>query len=471
VVDFMTHATTKCRKILFIGLDAVPHNLIFNDMLENLPNIKKIIQSGIHGILKSCHPPITVPAWTVMMTSKDPGTLGIYGFKHRNGYSYRNPWIVDSTSVKHDRIWDILNRYNKRSIVIGVPPAYPPYEINGKLVSCFLTPSNSSRYTFPDAVKDEIQNITNGYRFDVVFRTEDRDSILDEIYDMTEKRFKLIKNWIVREDWDFFMFMEIGTDRLHHAFWKFYDKSHPKYEPNNQYEKVIPDYYRYIDSKIGELVDVIDSDTVVIMGSDHGTMSMNGAFCINEWLIQEGYLVLKEYPSKITEVDKANIDWDKTAAWGWGGYYARIFLNVQGRESNGTIEADKYHSVRDELVGRIKAIRNPQGRTMSTQVFKPEELYKKSEGDIPDLMVYFDNLRWRSAGTIGHRTLYLSENDTGPDDSVHSLEGFFIIKDPRQTSKSESVNASIYDISPTILSLFDLAIPEDMQGNRINQSD
>jgi predicted AlkP superfamily phosphohydrolase/phosphomutase len=471
MVDFVRHVTNNDRKILVIGLDAVPSKLILNDMFEDLPTISRMVRSGIHGMLKSCHPPITVPAWMVMMTSKDPGTLGIYGFKHRRGYSYGNPWIVDSTAIKHDRVWDILSRYGKRSIVIGVPPAYPPYEINGKLVSCFLTPSSSSRYVFPDTIKDEIENITNGYRFDVVFRTQDRDAILAEIYDMTEKRFKLIKNWLVKEDWDFFMFMEIGTDRLHHAFWKFYDKTHPKYEPSNPYERVIPDYYIYIDTKIGEIMDLVDSNTIVILASDHGTMSMNGAFCINEWLIQEGYLVLKEYPSKVTEIDKANIDWEKTTAWGWGGYYARIFLNIEGRESNGMIKANKYGSIREELTNRIKCITDPDGRKMSTRVFKPDELYKMTAGDLPDLMVYLDDLSWRSAGTIGHKKLYLSENDTGPDDSVHSLDGFFVIRDPKQTSIIESMTASIYDIAPTILSLLELPIPADMQGNAIKRPD
>ena len=107
-------------RVLFVGLDAVPYELI-HSMLEDLPNIRKLVHSSTHGILKSCHPPITVPAWTVMMTSKDPGTLGIYGFRHRRGNSYSNPWIVDSRTIKHDRVWDILDKHNKKSIVIGYP--------------------------------------------------------------------------------------------------------------------------------------------------------------------------------------------------------------------------------------------------------------------------------------------------------------------------------------------------------------
>lgn len=424
----------------------------------------------MHGLLQSCHPPITVPAWTVMMSSKDPGTLGIYGFRHRRGTAYKDGWIVNSTTIKHKRVWEILAEHGKRSVVIGVPPAFPPYQVNGKLISCFLTPSSADQYTYPPEIKEEVQKIADGYKFDVVFRTEDRDTILKQLYEMAEKRFKVIKEWIKRDDWDFFMFMEVGTDRLHHAFWKFYDKDHPKYVKGNKYENVVPEYYQFIDRNIGELLKLIDDDTVVFIVSDHGTKGMKGAFCVNEWLIQEGYLVLKKYPDNITDLEKADVDWEKTTAWGWGGYYARIFLNVQGRESTGVIKKEEYHAFMEKLKKKMLEIRDPEGRKMNSFIFRPEEMYKNAVGDKPDLMVYFDDLYWRSAGTIGHKTLYLSENDTGPDDSVHSMEGIFIIYDKRGRWVNNYNEARIYDIAPTILDIFGIKQPADMQGQVIRHN-
>jgi predicted AlkP superfamily phosphohydrolase/phosphomutase len=454
-------------------LDAVPPKLLFEDLIQSMPNVSNMIKNGLHGTLTSCHPPITVPAWTVMMSSKDPGTLGIYGFRHRRGASYTNPWIVSSNSITHDRVWEVIEKYGKRSTVIGVPPAYPPYRIQGKMISCFLTPGRPEQYTYPNELKHEIEKIVSEYKFDVLFRTEDRDTILKEIYEMTEKRFEVIKKLIVENSWDFFVFMEIGTDRLHHAFWKFYDKTHPKYVPNNKYEQVIPEYYRYIDQKIGELLQLVDDATTIMVVSDHGTKGMRGAFCINEWLIKEGYLVLKRHPHEVTDIEKADINWEETTAWGWGGYYARIFLNVKGREPQGIINQDDYDHFIDDLRSKMQEIRDPEGRKMNTFIFKPEEIYVKTAGDKPDLMVYFDDLFWRSAGTIGHGTFYLSENDTGPDDSVHSMDGIFIIYNPRHSAPSGTYgesgfpitnNMSIYDIAPTILKLLDLNIPSDMQG-------
>lgn len=445
----------------------MPSDLL-NDYYD-LPNIKNMIENGFSSILESCHPPITIPAWMVMMTSKNPGKLGIYGFRHRKRYSYKEGWIATSNTVREKRLWDYLAEYGKRSCLIGVPPSYPPYRINGNLISCFITPSINNEYTHPQSLKNEIEDIVGEYKFDVSFRIEDRDKVLNELYDMTEKRFKLIKHLLKKESWDLFMFVEIGVDRLHHAFWKFYAKDHPKYIPNNKYEHVVREYYKFVDEHIGELIDIVDDDTFILTVSDHGTTSMKGCFCINEWLIKEGYLVLNSYPDKQTPIDKCDVDWSRTKAWGWGGYYARIFINVKDREKNGIIPKEEYETFREELRKKLLDIKGPNGEKFDNKVYTPEELYGTAIGDKPDLMVYFDNLYWRSAGTLGHNRLYLDENDTGPDDSVHWYDGIFILYNKRIKRARKIDRMSIYDVTPTLLNLMNLKVPDDMDGKIINE--
>ena len=453
-------------KVLVIGLDSVPSDLLFNVLSPSLPNIKKMMDNGLYATLESCHPPITVPAWNVMMTSKSPGKLGVYGFRHRKGFSYTEGWLTNSQSIKEPRVWDLIADHNKRSCLIGVPPSYPVFKVNGNLISCFITPKDSPDFTYPPQLAEEVTKIADGkYLFDVKFRTENREQVIDQLYEMTEKRFKVIQHMIQKEEWDFFMFVEIGVDRLHHMFWKYYDKTHPRYEPGNKFENVIPEYYKYIDKKIGDLLSVIDDDTYVMVVSDHGTASMKGGFCINEWLINEGYLVLKNYPDSVTDLDKCDIDWEKSTAWGWGGYYARIFLNVKGRESKGTIPMDEFDIKRDELKAKLLAIGGPDGEKFENKVFYPDDLYNGCIGSKPDMMVYFDNLFWRSAGTIGHKRMYISENDTGPDDSVHWMDGVFLIYNKGKNNNSMKLERlSIYDVAPTILEMMNVNIPTDMEG-------
>jgi predicted AlkP superfamily phosphohydrolase/phosphomutase len=460
--------STNKPKILVIGLDSVPAKLLFDGLGRELPNISKMIDNGMHAVLESCHPPITIPAWMVMMSGKSPGKLGIYGFRHRKGYSYNEGWIATSQSIKEPRVWDYLAQQGKKVCLVGVPPTYPPIPVNGNLVSCFITPKARQDFTYPPQLAVELRSLLDGdYIFDVAFRNDNRDQTIEALYKMTEKRFTAIKHLLKKQDWDFFMFVEIGVDRLHHMFWKYYDRDHPKYEPNNKYEHVIPQYYRYIDKQIGELLSIIDDDTYVLVVSDHGTASMKGAFCINEWLIEKGYLVLKKYPDSVTDLDKCEVDWDRTTAWGWGGYYARIFFNVKGRELHGKVEPSQFKQVREQLIAHLKAIKGPKDEILNNKIFTPEDLYDECNGAKPDLMAYFDDLYWRSAGTIGHKSLYLDENDTGPDDSVHWWDGVFILYNKKR--KLSGVNGqvqrfSIYDIAPTILQFMGSEVPKDMKG-------
>jgi predicted AlkP superfamily phosphohydrolase/phosphomutase len=303
------------------------------------------------------------------------------------------------------------------------------------------------------------------YVFDVPFRRDDRDALLQEIYDMSRKRFRVIKYLLQNKEWDFFAFMEIGVDRIHHAFWKYFDPAHHLYQ-SSPFQSVIPDYYRYLDEEIGDLLSLLPAQTSVLIVSDHGVKRMKGAFCLNEWLVTEGYLVLKTTPPHQLGLEQADVDWGRTTAWGWGGYYARIFLNVQGREPQGVIKPEDYECFRDELAQKLQQIRGPQGEEWKTRIFKPQEIYPQTKGDCPDLMVYFDDLYWRSAGTLGHNALYLPENDTGPDDAVHSEDGIFLLYNDQQNQPRE-LDATIYDIAPTILHLMSAPIPPLLPGESL----
>ena len=262
-----------------------------------MPNLAGMVEGGVHGPLRSCDPPITVPAWQVMSTSASPGRLGLYGFRHRRGYSYTEGWTPNSYSVRLPRIWDVLARHGKRSCVVGVPPGYPPKPMNGWSVSCFLTPPNAEQYTYPAQLRGEIEELVGTYLFDVKFRVEDREILREQLFEMTEKRFDVVHHLAATKPWDFFMMVEIGVDRLGHAFWKFFDPEHPRYEPGNPYESVADEYYRLIDRRLGELLETLE-DAVFLIVSDHGSKAMHGAFCINEWLIERGYLKLEERPER-----------------------------------------------------------------------------------------------------------------------------------------------------------------------------
>ncbi len=458
---------TLDRKVVIFGLDSAPPELVFDKWIDDLPNIRHLVSNGISGKLESTIPAITCPAWASMTTSTNPGKLGIYGFRNRKRYDYEGLRFVDSSTINEDTIWSILSRYGKKTIVIGVPQTYPPKPIhNGYLVTCFLTPDKNCQYTYPADLRYEVERVSEGYILDVNnFRSGEKDDILNTVYEMTRKRFKLVRHFIKNKDWDFLMMVEMGTDRIQHAFWGFSDNRHSMYFPGNKYENVIFDYYKYVDEQIGKTLTLLDKDTIVLIVSDHGAKMMEGGICINEWLINNGYLKLLLYPEEVTQINKHMIDWDKTMVWGEGGYYGRLFFNVKGREPRGVIPKQNYELLRNELITALEDLRDEKGQNINTKVFKPEEIYSECRNIPPDLIVYYGDLSWRSVGSVGHNTIWTNKNDTGSDDANHAQHGIFVMSGDNGYHSERREDLKIMDVAPTVLDRMGIEIPPYMEGN------
>lgn len=454
-------------RLLVIGLDCAAPELVFDAWRDELPTLRRLMQQGVSARMESCIPAITVPAWACMLSSRDPGQLGVYGFRNRADHSYEAMITATARAVSAPRLWDLLGAAGKRVGIVGVPQTYPVAPVSGELVSCFLTPSARSQFTYPPALKEEIASwVTGEFLMDVPnFRSEDKGAILRDIYRMADQHFTVCKKLLARQRYDFFMTVDMGVDRIHHGFWKEMDPRHPRHQPGSPFANAIRDYYRYIDRQVAELIALVDAETMILVVSDHGGKVMLGGVCLNEWLIQEGYLALHEYPAEPAPLERCKVDWARTRAWGSGGYYGRLFLNVQGREPQGVIPPGDYARVRDEIAAKLEALPDHTGRPMGTCAFKPEAIYRSVAGVAPDLLIYFGDLDWRSVGSVGKGQIYTFENDTGPDDANHSQHGIFIFYDPRNPGGGRRVaDISIYDIAPTLLQRLDQPIPPEMIG-------
>jgi len=454
-------------KILVLGLDCAAPEVIFGD--ERLVNIRRLMDAGLYGKLQSVVPPITVPAWMCMSTSQDPGSLGIYGFRNRMDYSYEKLGFANSNSIKSYAMWDHLAREGKKSIIVGVPPNFPPRRINGISVGCFLTPDTTKDdFTYPSSIKAKITELVGEYPVDVKnFRTDRKDWLRDEIFAMSRKQWQVIKWLLTEQEWDYFHFVDIGLDRVHHGFWNYFDKKHVQYEPGNPYENVIPDYYLWLDEQIGSVIELLDNETILLVVSDHGAQRLDGGIAVNQWLIDEGLLVLDEYPKEVTPFNQLKVNWAKTKVWSEGGYYARVFFNVEGREPQGTIPSAQYELFQDEIKARFEAMKDDKGQPLNSLVFKPMEIYHTVRNVPPDLIVHFGGLDWRSIGTVGYPNIYVQENDTGPDGCNHAQYGMFLLAAPNCPINGEFEGAKLLDIAPTLLDLAGYDIPESMQGRSL----
>jgi predicted AlkP superfamily phosphohydrolase/phosphomutase len=439
--------------------------LVFERFEQEMPTLTALRKGSIWGSLRSVDPPITVPAWSCMTSGRTPGELGVYGFRNRFDRSYDGLAIADSRAITAPRVWDLLSSAGGRNVIVGVPGTYPPSRVRGCMVSCFLAPSTNHPFTFPNDLADEIERVTGGYMLDVEnFRSEDKDRIAQQIFDMSEQRFDLARHLATTRPWELFMFVDMGPDRLHHGFWAACDPDHPRHVPGNRYEHMFRDYYRALDRHLASFLEIVPDGATVMVVSDHGAQPMVGGFCLNEWLVERGFLVLRETPDEKTAIGSANVDWSRTSAWGDGGYYGRIFINVRGREPRGSVSPSEYETFRQQLIDEIEALVDHQGHPMGNRALRPEDLYPAVRGVAPDLVVYFGDLRWRAVGSLGlHTGLYTFENDTGPDDANHAHDGIFALSSP-SGGEGHTAGLSLLDVAPTLQALLGIEAPEGQTG-------
>jgi len=415
-------------KLLVMGLDCAAPELLFGD--EELVNLRRLMEVGCYGPLESVIPPITIPAWMCMATSRDPWQLsGFYGFRNRQNWSYDALFTVNSKSFTDLAIWDQVAREGRRAHVIGVPPGYPPRKTSGYSIGCFLTPDTASdAYTRRNGWRRKSANCwASDYRVDVRgFRTDNKDWLKDEIHTMTRPAFSRFSATSCRP-------LNGTTCSSSRSAWigcttAFGNTTIPsivticRATPTSRWLEITTDCSM---PKSARCSSCWTRRPPSWYSPTTAPSVLDGGFCVNEWLIREGLLVLNRYPDSLTSMSDLDVNWDRTTAWSEGGYYARVFLNVKGRERCGTIDPADYERVRDDVKARLEGRADDNGKPMNTRVFKPQEIYRQVRNLAPDLIVYFGDLYWRSVGKVGYQALHVQENDTGPDDCNHAQYGAF----------------------------------------------
>lgn len=116
------HDQGKRRRVFLLEMDYAVPELAFDRWRLDLPNLSDLMDKGLWDTWRSCIPAITVPAWSSMLSSHDPG---VYGFRHRADYSYDRMVIADGESMRQKRVWDTLGEAGLASVVVGVPQTYP----------------------------------------------------------------------------------------------------------------------------------------------------------------------------------------------------------------------------------------------------------------------------------------------------------------------------------------------------------
>jgi len=392
--------------VVVIGLDCLEPSLVFDRYRDALPAFRSLAEQGAWGTLRSTDPPVTVPAWTCMFSGCSPEEQGLYGFRHRKLGSVRGAYSVNSTHVRRPRVWDLVAAKGFTSALVGVPQTWPAASMNGYVIADTLTAGEGAR-AWPDGVLGEVEQAVGPWIGDVEgFRTGPETEVLAAIHGMTRQRFEAFRYLLARRPADLMVMVDLGPDRLHHRF----------FHRIGTGDDVVRDYYRLLDQELGRALSVIPDDAHVLVVSDHGARPLRGAFCINDWLIEKGWLVLRQPPRAERPFDESLVDWSRTRAWAWGGHHGRVFVNLKGREPAGLVNPDEYERFLDEITSELGS-----GHRV---------LRLHGEGDYPDLIVYAGDLDLRCIGSVGHGEVIVAGNDTGDDRANHAMEGVLLYRGP-----------------------------------------
>ncbi len=450
-------------RLLVIGLDGAEPSLVFGRLAERMPFLNGLAARGFGGPLRSTDPPVSLPAWASMFTGRDPGELGLYGFRLRTDRGYGPAALADSRRIRAEWVWDGLSRAGLTSTVIGVPGTFPPWPLRGRLVAGVLSPGPEAAFVWPPEQKAALDALAGpgGYRIDVDgYRTADKQRLRREVTAVTRARFRVARAWAAEPDWDLMVLVDMGPDRMHHGFWRDFDPAHRLHRPNGPHAEAIPDFYAAVDREVARLVAAAGDGVAVLVVSDHGGRAMQGALHVNEWLIQQGDLRLLRPPAEPGPLRPEQVDWEHTRAWADGGFHARIWINRRGREPRGAVAAADYDAYRSGLAERLAAIGDESGRPLGTRVLWPERRYRQLRGVAPDLIAYPGDLAWRAAASVGSGCIHARGNDTGPDDANHSVEGICLWFDPGRAKRDHRRVRSILEIAPLILEHFGLETRE-----------
>jgi predicted AlkP superfamily phosphohydrolase/phosphomutase len=498
-------------KILVIGLDGATFDLLKPWLAEgHMPNLQKLIAHGVSGELESTVPPLTASAWVSFATGVNPGQHGLFDFVFPRNGSYE-VMVANPQARSAEAMWNVASRHGKRVAIISVPMTYPPEAVNGVMLSCFMTPSPQSEYTYPPELKQEL--IQQGFQFETavseLHRSGDVSKFLDEVAQSTKNRVETVQYLLRREAWDLFTFVFQSTDLLQHELWRLFDVTHPRHNPQEvaRYLPAVKKFYDQLDEYLGQLIEAAGSNATTIVMSDHGFGRVTSLFYVNNWLLEHGYLVPKrglwhtlklwsfklgwtpmhvfkwltylhlswlrqgvrfgkQYGlSKKVFFSFDDIDWSRTKAFSFGNF-GQVYLNIQGRQQHGIVTPRDAAALCDEITRGLMAYPDPMtGQPFIERVIRKDEIYAGAHyDDAPDLTALSKNLEYVSFGTTDFGSNQITGRIFGMT-GYHRMNGLCILRGPGVRAGETLAGARILDLAPTIL--YALGVPLPTMDGRV----
>jgi predicted AlkP superfamily phosphohydrolase/phosphomutase len=487
-------------KAVVLGLDGVTWDLL-DPLCEAgvMPNLAQARQIGAWGLLASCMPPYSAPAWTSIATGKNPGRHGIFDFWEAGAAGERRP--VSARSARGAKLWDLASQAGRRVHVVNVPVTYPPAEVNGSFVSGMMTPGESVAYTHPPELKAELKALPGGYEADPYAAGLTGRAFIRQTHHWIRQKELAVQHLIADGSWDLLFTVIQAPDPLQHKFWNLLDPADPRHDPRLAAE-LLPDLheaYRRCDEVIGDRLAMAEQGAFVLVLSDHGFGRYEKLLYVNRLLEDAGLLVRARsarpasgrltargliklarradvlglegrLPNSVKQrigsgLDRAlaaPVDWERTRAYAGSGSGECVFVSSH-------VPAGERDGVCRQVIEALEAVRDPDtGEPVLDAALRREDIYQGSELErLPDVLLDFGQRPYLAADRLGAPELIERLPGSGGG-GRHRRNGVILAAGPG-ISAARLPDASIMDVCPTVLHAMRLPVPDDLDGRVLTE--
>lgn len=504
------------RRVAVLGLDGATFDLLQPWLDEGrLPTLARLIANGASGPLRSTIPPVSASAWASFATGTNPGKHGLVDFTYPapDGYEIK---VNNSRARAVPALWDVVGQAGGQVGVVSVPMTYPPQPVNGFMLCSFLAPSAESSHTYPESLTQEIDAAVGPFPLHMSEKgrgTHPR-LFVQAVKEMEIKRARAVVYLLQNKPWDLFLYVFETPDNLQHEVWHLLDTAHPRYDRQLAAETMpdILDYYETVDRLLGEMIEQVPDDTLVVVMSDHGFGPFHKFFHINNWLAGLGLLKFRRSPLSLVKrlafkmgatpinalkwvirlhlssmrknvkrgrgrgllkrlfLSFDDVDWRRTRAFSVGNF-GQVYLNVSPQRRHGVVTEEEYEALRNRIASAALALHDPaDGNQIVQRVYRREEIFHGgSVGRLPDLLLHTDRARYVSFGHAdfgSNRTIEPCTGQTGH----HHVVGLLALSGPGVRHGVTLDETSILDLAPTILNYMGLAVPTYVDGTVLVQA-
>jgi len=295
---------------------------------------------------------------------------------------------------------------------------------------------------------------------------------LSQVETISNERTEMFLNELDHFDRGLLAFVFDHTDRMQHAFWATRDPQHPAYDEKElkPYRNVINEMYLQMDNILRKALEKVDNETVLFVVSDHGFASFRRQVHLNRWLIENGYMHLKESDDREGSGLFRDVDWQNTRAYAVG--FASIYINIADREGGGIVKRGaEYDELCREIAARLEPLIDPDdGCPVVHKVYHGSKIYDggplNDKG--PDLLAGLKpgyRFSWQTA--LGAAPIKLIEDNTSSWSGDHIFDPGFMSGVLLSNLKISTQKPRGIDIAPTILDCLGLNQPNHMMGKSL----